>query len=484
MRRRIIGLTLCLALIATAAFAVDIPTKQIYCRALKRLADAAGQGKRLEWTVSLSPQNMDTVSAGAQAVIAALSAEGDVFANEDGGRASAALTLNGTELIRAQSAAGEGWRTFSLGDRTYLAAEDSLSQAGDALGLGALGALLFSLDYDWVSRGQTPYVTPVYDAGLTLWRLASPYAADSNRLSTGSGATSHALVYEIDTQGLREIVGAFADAYEGKTLFLPGIGREEQAAFFAKVRDFAQNAEVSRTLKASMTFGEGDTMRTAKLSGSIRMNGRTAGLSYTYSCGVSSTRMTRKYSLRYEPPVGDTISLSATYLTSSSGKGGAQCRLSARVSGKYDGQSYAITLESATVNKYVLGEDRVLAETLTGDLSAQVKFGGEKLLSLDFSREGSARSNNAGLAELSDVYTGKLVLRGATAFEGSVACTARAGDRGEIPALEMNGVTNLATLDEAGAAAARESLAEIWREAQARAIALLPDEAKRAVSAR
>ena len=165
MRRRIIGLTLCLALIATAAFAVDIPTKQIYCRALKRLADAAGQGKRLEWTVSLSPQNMDTVSAGAQAVIAALSAEGDVFANEDGGRASAALTLNGTELIRAQSAAGEGWRTFSLGDRTYLAAEDSLSQAGDALGLGALGALLFSLDYDWVSRGQTPYERPYTTRG-------------------------------------------------------------------------------------------------------------------------------------------------------------------------------------------------------------------------------------------------------------------------------------------------------------------------------
>ena len=233
-----------------------------------------------------------------------------------------------------------------------------------------------------------------------------------------------------------------------------------------------------------MTFGEGDTMRTAKLSGSIRMNGRTAGISYTYSCGVSGTRMTRKYSLRYEPPAGDTISLSATYLTSSSGKGGAQCRMSARVSGKYDGLSYAITLESATVNKYALGEDRVLAETLTGDLSAQVKFGGEKLLSLDFSREGSARSNNAGLAELSDVYTGEFVLRSATVFAGSVACTVRAGETGEIPALEMNEVTNLATLDEAGAAAARERLAEIWREAEARAIALLPDETKWAVSAR
>ena len=194
--------------------------------------------------------------------------------------------------------------------------------------------------------------------------------------------------------------------------------------------------------------------------------------------------MTRKYSLRYEPPVGDTISLSATYLTSSSGKGGAQCRLSARVSGKYDGQSYAITLESATVNKYVLGEDRVLSETLTGDISAQVKFGGEKLLSLDFSREGSARTTNTGLAELPDVYTGEFVLRGATVFTGSVACTVRAGEIGEIPALEMNGVTNLATLDEAGAAAARESLAEIWREAEARAIALLPDETKWAVSAR
>ena len=484
MRRRIIGLTLCLVLIATAAFAVDTPTKQVYCRVLKRLADAEGQGKRLEWTVSLSPQNMDTVSAGAQAVIAALTAQGDVFANADGGVASAALTMDGVELLRAQSVAGEGWRTFSMGGQTYLTQESSLAQAADALGLGALGALLFSLDYDWVSEAQTPYITPACDAGLTIWRLASPYAADSNRLSTGSGATSHALVYEIDTQGLREIATAFADAYEGKTLFLPGIGREEQAAFFAKVRDFAQNAEVARAIKISMTFGEGDTMRTAKLSGSIRMNGRTAGLSYTYSCGVSSTRMTRKYSLRYEPPVGDTISLSATYLTSSSGKGGAQCKLNARISGKYDGQSYAVTLDSATVNKYVLGEDRVLCETLTGDLSAQVKFGGEKLLSLDFSREGSARSNNVGLAELSDVYTGEFVLRGVTAFEGSVACTVRAGEQGEIPPLEMNGVTNLAALDENGLAVARENLAASWREAQARLIDLLPEETKWAISAK
>ena len=82
------------------------------------------------------------------------------------------------------------------------------------------------------------------------------------------------------------------------------------------------------------------------------------------------------------------------------------------------------------------------------------------------------------------MYTGKFVLRGATAFEGSVACTVCAGDMGEIPALEMNGVTNLAALDEAGAAAAREELAEIWREAQARLIDLLPDETKWAVSAR
>ena len=177
MRRRIIGLTLCLIFIATAAFAVDIPTKQIYCRALKRLADAAGQGKRLEWTVSLSPQNMDTVSAGAQAVIAALTAEGYVFADESGGQASAALTLGGTELLRAQSVAGEGWRTFSLGERTYLAAEDSLAQAEDALGLGALGALLFSLDYDWVSQAQTPYVTPVSDAGLRRTRRTAIVSA-------------------------------------------------------------------------------------------------------------------------------------------------------------------------------------------------------------------------------------------------------------------------------------------------------------------
>lgn len=226
----------------------------------------------------------------------------------------------------------------------------------------------------------------------------------------------------------------------------------------------ARSAEAVKPLKASMTFGEGDLMRSARLSGSIRMDGKTAGVSYTYSCSVTSTRLTRKYALSYQPPVGDTISLNATYLTSSSGKGGAQRQVSVRMSGKYDGENYSVSFDEKTVNKYSLDEERNLHERLHGEVSVQVKYGGEKTVVLSATHESELISNRTGLARMDGAMRGKLTLRGATVFEGGARFTLASGELGDEP---------LVPLDAQNDAAA---LRGVWENAVRKLISLLPDE--------
>ena len=463
MRKRIACLVLCFLLAAPAALAsTDEPSRSVWCRGLARLKSAVQEGRRIEWTVSLEPDSLGGLSAGELALAREMTLEGAAFAAGEGGGIEASLLFGGEEILAAQAARGDGWSALTVGGQTVLTETENAAQTAEEMGLGALGALLLSFDSAFLT--QTPYFSPALEAGTALWRLASPYAADTNRLSVGSGATSHAVTYEIGTDGVRAILDGFVQAFEGKTLFLPGISAEEQAAFVEKARAMARSAEAVKPLKASMTFGEGDLMRTARLSGSIRMDGKTAGVSYTYSCSVTSTRLTRKYALSYQPPVGDTISLNATYLTSSSGKGGAQRQVSVRMSGKYDGESYSVSFDEKTVNKYSLDEERNLHERLQGEVSVQVKYGGEKTVVLSATHESELISNRTGLARMDGAMRGKLTLRGATVFEGGARFTLASGELGDEP---------LVPLDAQNDAAA---LRGVWEDAVRKLISLLPDE--------
>lgn len=464
MRKRILCLTVVCAMLfpIAACAAADTPTRSVWCRGLKRLQSAVDAGREIEWTISLHPTQMAGLTEGALLLAQQLSFEGSTYAAENGGGMDIRLLFLENQILSVSAESDADWTALTLDDQTLLTQPQNAAQTADDASLGALGALLLCFDYAKI--GQTPYLSPAYSAGMTLWGLASPYSSDTNRLSVGSGATSHALVYEIDTDGLRAILSGFIAEYKDETLLLPGISGEAQGDFWNKARDYALHAEVSSPLKASLVFGEGDLLRSAKLTGTIRMNGKSTPLSYTYSCSVSNTRLTRKYSLSFQPSGGDTVSLSATYLTSCSGKGGAQRQISIRMSGKYDGQAYAVSLEEKTVNKYAIDDERVLHETLTGEISAQVKYGGQKIAVISGTHEGVVATNKTDLAQLDDTFCGSLLLNGETVFDGEATISLRAGSRREAPAIPPDAQNDAA------------ALAAVWENAAQKLISLLPDE--------
>lgn len=134
------------------------------------------------------------------------------------------------------------------------------------------------------------------------------------------------------------------------------------------------------------------------------------------------------------------------------------------MSGKYDGQAYAISLEEKTVNKYVLDDERVLHETLTGEISAQVKYGGQKIAAISGTHEGVIATNKTDLAQLDDTFCGSLILNGETVFNGEAAISLKAGSKREAPAIPLD-AQNDAT-----------ALATVWENATQKLISLLPDE--------
>lgn len=481
LRARVLLWTLCLVLIASAAGAssTQAPTRAVFSRGADRLADAVSRGRWLNISLSASPRRMPLVPENARLLAGMLSAEASVCAMEDGGQIILSLLGGGETLLTLRQAAGENWAALNADGSWLMTAPGAEEAAAASLGLGELGKWLLSFDYARLKEGVIPYFTAFYDGGVELWRLASPYAEDNNRLSTGSGATSHALTYVIDTEGLRAIALQLAQAHQSASLPLPGVSRAAQDAFWQKVRGFAAEAELTRDVKANLTFGENDILRTAKLSGTVRMSGKTAGISYNYSCGVTSTRITRKYSLRYEPSVGDTISLNCTWLTSCSGKGGAAHKIALSASGKYDGKRYSVKWDSDLVNKYSLDAQSALTEKITGEIDATVKYDGETLVALDFTVDGGTFSTSDKQAvQLSGSADGKVSARGETVFEGALTLNCSAGDTGEAPLLSLNGMTPVAEMDAQALTRARDSLQSVWRDAVARFAAGLPDEIK------
>lgn len=477
MRLRFLTCLLCLTLLATPALAqTNEPTRAIYCRGIERLQDALSQGRAVQWTLTMDPEETDLLSGGARILLSALSLGGLTWAGESGGTLSLALQTDGETVLRLQQKTADGLTGLNV-DGTWFAADAALTaQDAQSLPFGTLGALLLLFDYDALREGEIPYLTPVYDSGETLWRLASPYVWDNDRLSTGSGQTSHALTYQIDTQGFREIADEFATWLEESHLFLPGISQQSVDAFIEKVRVLAQSAVVSQDLKANVTFGEGDLMRTAKMSGTVQTNGHSAGVSYTYSCGVSNTRLTRKYSLRYEPSQGDTVSLSATYLTSCSGNGGAAQQLSVSASGEYDGQPYSIRLQSDITNRYSLDEKDALEEALTGELSAKVQYAGETVLEGSFALDSSLFStSDAQTLSWNGTLMGDVQSREILLFDGTLAFTLDVLDEGEPPAFALNEVVRVDGGDESILENARTAFGNVWESAVKRIAFLLPN---------
>ena len=195
-----------------------------------------------------------------------------------------------------------------------------------------------------------------------------------------------------------------------------------------KLEDFAFSAEMRNTMKFNLTYGEGDMLRSARGSGTIRYQGRSAGFSFRYSASASSTRITRSWRIAYEPEKGDTMNLNLNTITSSSGNGRAAQQTDLSVSGRWDEHTYRIRFKTDFLNRYEL-TDEGLSELITGTLGASVKYAGNVLFQVDAKRNGNTQKSGQE-AQASETWTGQVLSGEDVLFDGAVTLNMKNGGAG------------------------------------------------------
>lgn len=417
MLRRILCLLLCFLLAAPMAQAAGfdtMPSREVFSMAYDRLQKAIARERPVSWSVAVSPVAIDGYVEGAletmSAIVSGLELSGSMQCLPEGGRIEATVVSDRREIISIGQITEEDRKGIKLDGEWLSIARNMETEAAALLDLDGFGLSLLRMDYATIRDGDVPFLTAIYDQGIALWGLASPYSQDTNRVSVPSGQTGHGVTYEIDTQGLRSMLGKWADqlSNEGLCLGLAGsdlsisISDETFDAFVAKIRDFASHVEVSKPLKFTTTFGEGDLLRTAKGSGTIAENGKRSGISYAYSCSPSSTRMTRKYKIDFQPAGRDTLVLNGTLLTSSNNKSSGANEIDITASGVYEGEPYKLKLSSNLVNKFSMDDSGILTEVITGTVTVSLKYAGQTVLDATIKRDGVATSS-AGLEPAIDI---------------------------------------------------------------------------------
>ena len=420
MKRRLFALLACMLLLCPLARAETLPSKTCFSVGLESLENSLRQGESVRWGFRMAPETLGGFAEGAMealcAMVSELSLEGVVQARSDGGWMEVRLLSGGSEAgVLRQITEESGVASLWLDGRWYA---DSLLQP----------------NYGALAEGRIPFVTLIQEEGARLWGLASPWSADNNRISVPSGPTSHGITYTIDTETLRTILTEWLDTLEVDMDDLPGVEEAWVKGLLAKMYQFAYRAELSKPLEANLAFGMGDVLRTARLRGTVELDGKRDGVSYSYSCTESNTRITRKYSLDFEPRVGDTLVFSCTWLTSCSGSGRAAREITISASGKYNGESYRIKWTSEMLNRYAQGEDGGLTELLTGTVSASLRYAGETLLDVSLKRSGEVVLPEGGTPAYTDTYTGSIESREETLFEGTLTFDASVAGDVEAPA--------------------------------------------------
>lgn len=436
MLRRILcvllGLTLMLPGYALAG-GPEIPSREIFSLAYSRFETALRAGQQVNWGVTIEPSAVQNLEGGALeayiAMFGALELHGVVQTLQEGGYMSAALASGGQEVASVAQMISEGRTALSFGGEWISTPVGTEAEAAASLQLDEMGKAMFTMDYSSLRAGDIPFLTPVYNAGIRLWQLASPYSYDNNRLRVPSGSTSHGTSYEIDTYAFRGILKEWADELTvgGLSLGLAGtdihlgVSEEAFAAFVEKVRAFAGTVELYKPLQFNLAFGEEDILRTAKGSGTLQEGNKRTAVSYSYSYSQSSTRVTRKYSLDFQPKEADTLVLSCTWLTSSNNsKSGAQ-EITINASGVYNGQPYRVKVSSEMVNKYALGENGALTEVITGTMTGSITYAGETVLDITIKRNGEMASGaNQRAVTIVDAFDTTLKNEQGTLFEGTI----------------------------------------------------------------
>lgn len=433
---RLLPLLLCLLILfpAMKAGAAKVPSRDDFSLGYARLQAAIRKWKPVRWSATVSPDAAAAVPEGAtdalRTLFSALEFSGVAQCFSDGGGwLEASAMSGGTEIAKIGQMEKDGRIGLNLNGNWISTAEESQSQAVAMLTLDDLGQSLLSLNYKVLRSGDVPFLTPITKYAKRLWELASPYSEDNNRLRVSSGATGHGTSYSIDTAAARDILSKWADELSANGLSLGiagsgmsiGVSQEAMEGFLGRLRRLAETIEVTKPITFNMAFGEGDLMGNAKGSGTIKDSEGKANVSYSYSCSQSSTRITRKYNLDFQPKQGDTIVLKLTTMTSSNNKSSGAQEISLDMSGRFDGKPYRIKLNTEMVNKYAVGDGDMLAEQITGALKATVEYDGVLVADIAVERTGSTQSAaNKQAVSVDDTYQLDIKDDKGTLFRGKV----------------------------------------------------------------
>lgn len=468
MKRRLPCL-ICFALmmlVSTASADIpQIPTRSTFSLGFDRLQASLEKGRQVRWSIQVDPDEsgVDSAAAPDQAVLS-----GVLQCLDDGGYLEVEVLSGGRQILSAAQLKSGGRIGLNIGGEWISITEEAEGQAAEALMFDSWGEALLAFDYDGIRAGDTPFITPLYNAGIRIWELATPYGVDNNRMSVSSGATSHALTYTVDTAAARSILSDWAGELDNSGLMVGlagtemsfGVSDDAFAAFVEKVSEFSRTLELSKPITVNMTFGEGDVLRSAKASGTLLEGNKRTGISYAYSCSLSSTRITRKYSVDFQPKIGDTLVLSCTLLTSSNNSKSGAHEVTISASGVYNGQPYRLKYNEELVNKYKLDGNSLLTEIITGKITASLTYAGETVFDIKVNRNAQTESALGQEALfISDVYDVTLKNNTETLFVGVVSIEYEVGE-GSVALPDVAEMIKVEELDFIQTESIRVSLAE------------------------
>lgn len=437
MLRRFLGILLCLMLVCASASAdlLDYPTRSVFSLGYNRLYEALDHEKPALWRVTITPAAMEGLSEQAisamSMIMSATELRGSLQRFVGGGYANAAVFTDGQQIAYIEQAIENGRTGLNLAGDWYSIQVGMESEGSAMLGLGEVGELLLSMDYESLSRGDTPFFSDVYDLGIDLWCLASPYGTDNHNLSVPSGSTSHGTSFEIDTNALRSMLTQWTDGLSLRNLTLGmggagisfGISKESFSAFVEKAGRYAEVVELAKPIKMNMTFGEGDVLRTVRASGTLQEDGRRTGISLSYTADVSSTRISRKYNIDLQPRDWDTLKATCTWINSSNNKNKSEESFALNASGTYEGETYRIRIDQKMTNQYAMDELQQLTENITGTIAASLTYAGETVVDISARRTGQTVSSRVvdSAVFVWETYDVKLQNAGGILFEGEIA---------------------------------------------------------------
>ncbi len=413
------------------SYAEQIPSRECFSVGWNRLYQAEKRGVPIRFDLSVVPDEVSGFPENAHdavvAMISALSMSG-VMSVSDGITELDFNVLSNADTIASISRRNnDSDSVVRLNDLIVSGNDEQLQSFSVSAGfIGALGEL-----FAWQSG--TPFKTMISDPIRVAWGLASPYERDVN-VSVSSGQTSHGVTYQLDNDAFHQVMDGWLEQ-------LPDGYPEE---FLTKLHQFAEQAIVPKSLRFTLAYGEGDVLRSATGSGNIKYNGKTASLHFRYTCTLSSTRISKSWSLSYEPDKGDTLNLRLSTLTSSNGKSRGANELELVVRGKWNDHTYRIKVTASFLNRFSSDPDGILTELLTGEVNASLRYGGTDLFALSAKRSAAVESNREQVA-VSETWQGEIKNTDGVLFEGAV--TLRLENDPDVELLELNAPVDLNTCD-------------------------------------